>query len=92
MNESKEALVALKSYLNGTAKRGSVVMNSYGHVCKPYTGLLSLGNNDKIITVTCEKNGDTGISLPITISLPNGAETLFIQEILDDEKKLIYKR
>lgn len=92
MKNSKEALVALKTYLNGESKRGSLVMNSYGHKCKPYTGLITLGNDDKIIKITKERIGDIGISLPVSITLPNGEETLFVQEILDDEKKLVYKK
>jgi hypothetical protein len=92
MEESKKALIALKNYLNGEEKRGSLVVNSYGHTCEPYTGLISLWNDDKIINIKSERKGDIGISIPVSLSLSNGQETLFVQEILDDEKKLIYKR
>lgn len=98
MNQEKRKVAytaynVLKEYLMEEKKRGTIVINSYGHSCKPYTGLLSLTEYD-CVKIQYQQKGDTGVTLPVSrrVGPNNDQEIAYIESIFDDNKKLIYER
>lgn len=86
--------IALKEYLMEEKKRrGTIVMNCYGHSCQPYTGLLSL-ITDECVRIQYQKEGDMGVTLPLSKRIgPNhDQEVVYVESILDENNKLIFER
>ncbi len=78
-------------FKNGT--RGTVKVSCYGHFVF-YQGLISFSEKEKRILIEKEKEGDHSIQFPLvkTIGKNPKIEILSVEEIFDDNKKLVYKR
>lgn len=91
--QEKIVLNVLKDYLGEQKKRrGTIIVNCYGHDCSPYTGLISL-IQDQRVDIRKEKDTDIGVSFPISRYIgTEQIEVSYIHTILDEEQKLVYQR
>lgn len=86
-----KALTALKNFLQKeNPRRGTITINNFGHDIS-YSGLISVTNEDKTITIKKERNADTGITFPVSSHMGE-IETMYVNKLEDDNHKLVYAR